>query len=459
MRTFVFVALACAAMLALGHFMPAEASTLSHGVSMAMFAVPAALKPRAPRIALESTMLRPMPRAVMAAPRADVGDPKTMVAALQKAFDDFKAANDEKLKGKADVVLDEKVQRIDAAVDGFQKAIDELNAKIAAQAAGGSVIGDLPADPEYVKSFKAHMRKGAVEASMSKGADTDGGYLAPVEWDRTITGKLKLISPIRAHARVQTITVTGFKKLFTDRAVGSGWVGEEAERPETGTPKLAQLDFTPGEIYANPAITQGLLDDAALDLEQWLADEVDTEFARQEGIAFVSGNGTNKPFGILGYVTGGAAAARHPWGAIAVKNSGAAAAVTTDGLITLIYDLPSAYQGNAKFFANRLSVSAVRKLKDGQNNYIWQPSFQAGEPSTLLGQPLIDVPDMPNIAADAVPFLYGDMQATYLVVDRVGIRVLRDPYTNKPFVHFYTTKRVGGGVYNPEPMRALKIAA
>ncbi|KKB81023.1 capsid protein [Devosia soli] len=406
-----------------------------------------------------------MPRAVTGMRlRADASDPKAVIAELKSAFEEFKRSNDEKLNSKADVVLDEKVARIDAAVGNFQTVVDDLNAKIAAARVGNGVIGDLPADPEYVNAFKAHMRKGdnagaEVNAAMTKGTDADGGYLAPVEWDRSITGKLKLVSPIRAHARVISTTVAGFKRLYTDRAVGSGWVGETASRPATSTPQFGSLDFPLGEIYANPAISQQMLDDAAIDLEAWLGDEVDTEFARQEGIAFLSGNGVNKPHGILTYVEGAANAARHPWGAIPVVNSGAAAALTADGFIDLFYSLPSEFRANAKLFTARGSQAAMRKLKDGQNNYLWQPSFQAGQPATLAGEQIVDIPDMPAVAAGNIAALYGDMYQTYMVVDRVGIRVLRDPFTNKPFVHFYTTKRVGGGVDNPETMRALKVAA
>lgn len=402
------------------------------------------------------------PRAVITMPRADANDPKAMLAQINAAFDEFKKANEESLKGKADVVLAEKVERINSSISemekNMQKAVDDLNAKVAA-AGGGNIIGDLPGDPEYVKNFKAHMRKGDISAALTKGADADGGYLAPIEWDRTITGRLKRISAIRANARVQPISTAGFKKIFTDRAVGSGWVGETASRPATSTPQFAQLDFIPGEIYANPAISQQMLDDAAIDLEVWLADEVDTEFSRQEGIAFVAGDGVNKPFGILTYVTGAANAAKHPWGAIPVQNSGAATGVTLDAMIDLITSLPGELSQNAKFYMNRLSVGAYRKIKDAGGNYIWQPSPAVGQPSTLFEAPIVEVPDMPNVAAGNIAALYGDMEATYMVVDRVGIRVLRDPFTNKPFVHFYTTKRVGGGVYNPEPMRALKISA
>lgn len=402
------------------------------------------------------------PRALLSPSiRADANDPNTVLANLTKAFEDFKAENDAKLKAKADVVTDEKVERMNASLGDMQTAFDDMQKKLAAaMLRPGEQIGDLPpTNPEFVAEYKAWMRKGTVSAAMDKDTDGNGGYLAPVEWDRTITNKLKRISQIRANARVQTISVAGFKKVFSDRAVGSGWVGETASRPATSTPALGILDFTPGELYANPMISQQLLDDSAVDLEQWLAEEVDTEFARQEGIAYLSGNGTNKPYGVLTFVAGGANAARHPWGAIPVINSGAAAALTGDGLISLMYDLPSEFTANAKLFINRLSIGQARKLKDGQGNYLWQPSYQQGEPQTLGGAPVVEIPDMPLVAAGNIAALYGDMEATYLIVDRLGISVLRDPYTNKPYVAFYTVKRVGGGVYNPEPMRALQIAA
>ncbi len=389
---------------------------------------------------------------------------------LATAWVTFQAKHTEEIeaikKGAVDVVTKTELETINAVLTELQTAMDD-QAKInaAAKLGNGGVIGDIQADPEYSAAFKAHMRKGdnatvEIKAAMSKGTDADGGYLAPIEWDRTIGEKLKLISPIRANARVITISVAGFRKHFSDRNVGSGWVGETASRPATATPQIGTVDFTPGELYANPAISQQLLDDAAMDLEQWLGGEVDTEFARQEGIAFLSGDGVNKPYGILTYVTGAANAARHPYGAIPVVNSGNAATIPNgDAILDLMTALPSAFAPGAKFYTNRLSLGSIRKLKDGQGNYLWQPSYSSGQPQSLAGSPIVEVPDMPAVAAGNIAALYGDMEATYLVVDRIGIRVLRDPYSNKPFVHFYTTKRVGGGVHNPEPMRALKIAA
>lgn len=196
------------------------------------------------------------PRGVFAAPRADSANPAVVAEQLMKAWTEFKAEYDRKISAKADdVVLTEKIDRINADVGKFQAAIDDLTAKLAAAQAGGSVIGDIPPNPEYVASFKAHMRRGTVSAAMDKTSDANGGYLAPVEWDRTITNKLKEISPIRAHASVISITGAGFKKLFNNAETASGWVGEGSARPATATATVGALDFIPGELYANPPIS------------------------------------------------------------------------------------------------------------------------------------------------------------------------------------------------------------
>lgn len=384
------------------------------------------------------------------------------IEALATLFEEFKATHQQQLTSKVDdTLLDQKLEAISAEMSNIEAALSE---KIAAGAVAVSGVGDIAAtSPEYVKGFKAYMRKGIdlapeITAAVDIGTPADGGYFAPVEWDRTVTEKLKQLSPIRANAQVIQISTNGFSRVYSDGIVGSGWVGETAARPATTTPGLTTLAFNTGEIYANPQITQIALDDVAIDLEQWIADEVDREFAIQENIAFLSGNGTNKPTGILNYVTGGANAATHPFGAITGATVAGAAAVTTDEMLDLIYSLPSERNGNAKFYLNRASLGKIRKLKDTTNNYIWQPTFQAGEPSTLAGYPVIEVPGMPAMTTGLVSVLFGDMAATYLVIDRIGLRVLRDPYTNKPFVGFYTTKRVGGGVQNPEYMRYIKQA-
>ena len=416
---------------------------------------------------MKTHLMGAAPRALRGAVRAEAmpsaAEVKAAIDKVNTAFEEFKKTDDANAK-QADTLLAEKLEKINATINDGQKTIDDHAKAIAARKLNGAgddnVIGEIKADPEYVGAFRAHMRKGEVQAALNKGTAEEGGFLAPIEWDRSITKKLKEVSAIREHARVMTISTGGFKKVFSDGVVGSGWVGETASRPATSTPGFAELAFIPGEIYANPQATQQMLDDAAVDLEAWLADEVEGEFAKQEGVAHLSGNGVNKPYGLLTYVTGAANAAKHPWGAITVKNTGTAALMDKpDALIDLVYDLPAKYRRNAAFFMNRLTQGAARKLKDGQGNYLWQPSYQLGQPATLSGERVVEVPDMPDIAANSIAALYGDMDETYLIVDRIGIRVMRDPFTNKPYVGFYTTKRTGGGVQNPEAMRALKVAA
>ncbi|WP_144149358.1 phage major capsid protein [Paraburkholderia sp. BCC1884] len=402
-----------------------------------------------------------VPRGIVAV-RADSGAPevKALIENLQKAFAEYKTEHTKQLDAvKAGLPTSDitaKVEKISGDLDSLQKAIDETNVKMAAAQMGAG--SKQLRDPEYTDAFKAHVKRGDINASLNKGADEQGGYLTPVEWDRTITSKLVLVSPMRQICQVQSVSKAGFSKLFNMRGTSSGWVGETDNRPQTNTASFASLAFGQGEIYANPAATQGILDDSEIDLETWLAGEVQTEFAKQEGLAFVSGDGSKKPAGILTYIAGGANAAVHPFGAIEVVNSGAAADITSDGIIDLIYDLPSAFTGNARFTMNRNTQRSVRKLKDGQGNYLWQPSYVGGQPATLAGYPVTEMPDMPDVAANSTPIMFGDFQQSYLIIDRIGVRVLRDPYTAKPYVLFYTTKRVGGGLLNPEPMRAMKVA-
>lgn len=334
-----------------------------------------------------------LPRAIMTGGvRMDASDPKEMLGQIQAAVKQMREHNDarlEKLEAKIDPLDIEQFDKISNAVTDLEKSLNDIVAKQAAFDLNGSGGGrPAPGDPDYTNKFLAYMRDGANESSLkalhssgpraalTEGSNADGGFTTPVEWDRTISGRLKLISPMRQNAQVQSTSKAGFVKLFTDRAVGSGWVGETASRPATSTPTLTALGFGLGELYANPAASQTILDDSEIDIEAWLAGEVETEFERQESIAFLSGDGVNKPYGILTYLTGAANAARHPWGDIKVTNSGNANLITSDPLISMVYDLPAAYAPNAKFFSNRSSLSAIRKLKDGQNNYLWHVTVE-----------------------------------------------------------------------------------
>lgn len=410
-------------------------------------------------------MAKTVQRGILAV-RAETGAPtgaevKALIEGVQTAFAQFKTEHTKQLEeikaNKSGADQEAKLQKINADLDRLQKETEDAHTKIASAQMGAG--GKALRDKEYTDSFNAHMRKGDVQAALNKGTADEGGYLTPVEWDRTITDKLREESPMRQLAQVQPTSKAGWKKLFNMGGTGSGWVGETADRPETATPVLAELGFGHGEIYANPAATQQILDDAEINIEAWLASEVQAEFAEQEGVAFISGDGVNKPAGILTYVTGGSNAAKHPFGAIKAINSGAAADISSDAVLDLIYGLPKKYRQGAQFLTNNLTIAKVRKLKDGQGNYLWQPSAQAGQPATLHGYGLAEDENMPDVAANALPILFGDFKRGYLIIDRMGIRVLRDPYTKKPYVLFYTTKRVGGGVQNPECLRALKVEA
>ncbi len=391
-----------------------------------------------------------------------------------RAFEAFKAENDRRLaeietRGAADVLTLEQLERINAAIDANTRRIDEITLK--------SRRPHLGADPSPIASqvvsahksaFNSYIRKGdaqgflSLEAkALSAGSGADGGYLVPEETERTVNMALKDISPIRAIAGVRQVSGNVFKKPYSVTGPGTGWVGETAARPETSSPTLAELTFPTMELYAMPAASSALLDDAAVDIDAWVAEEVRVAFAEQEGAAFVNGDGVNKPKGFLGYPQ--VADASWTWGNVGVINTGAAGAFPasnpTDVLIDLAYAVKAGYRANAHFVMNRATEAAIRKFKDADGNYIWQPAAAPGEMPTLLGHGIAECEDMPDIAADATAIAFGDFRRGYLVVDRVGIRILRDPYSSKPYVLFYTTKRVGGGVQDFAAIKLLKFAA
>ncbi|WP_310619679.1 phage major capsid protein [Flexibacterium corallicola] len=379
------------------------------------------------------------------------------VSELQKTFSEFKAASDEQIKSKADdVIVTEKLDRINNAVSDMQAAIDQANIQIAANQLNGGANG--PVDAEYTGAFEAHVRAGEIQASLSKGTDEKGGYVTPIEWDRTITDKLVEISPMRQVCGVISTSKDGYSKLLNLHGASSGWVGETDARPNTNSPQFAQMEFSTGEIYANPSATRQLLDDAEINIESWLASEVQQEFSVQENLAFIAGDGNKKPKGLLTYVDGEANASANPLGPIEQVVAASATGVTPDELLDLIYDLPSTFQGSARFLMNRNSQKAIRKLKDNDGNYLWQPSLVAGQPSSLLGYPLTDVGGFPDMTTGAIPIAFGDFKRGYKIIDRIGVRIIRDELTNKPNVQFYTTKRVGGGAENTECMKVIRMA-
>jgi HK97 family phage major capsid protein len=399
---------------------------------------------------------------------------KTAIDVIQRSFEEFKAANDKRIddiaKGKADVLTEEKVNKINADLSAQQKAIEDLIKKTAIRAGAEE---KKTGRTEHQKAFDAYMRKGdaaGVEAivaaspelkALSVGSNPDGGYLAPVELDREIMRIAEIVSAMRSVAQVITIGGQAYKKLINRGGAASGWVGETETRAETATPTISQMDFPAMEVYTRPYATQQALDDSFINVEQWLAEEVSIEFTAQEGAAFVSGNGTNRPRGINSYPV--VANASYAWGSVGFVASGAAGAFSTanaaDRLIDLMAALRQGYRPGARWMMNRLVDAEIRKLKDGNGQYLWAPGIAAGAPVSLLGYPVTIDDNMPDIAANSLSILFGDFRRAYLIVDRMGIRTLRDPFSNKPFVEFYTTKRVGGGIQNFEAVKAMRFSA
>lgn len=410
----------------------------------------------------------------LVAVRADASDATKVFNDLKAAVEAMRAEHSKEIadlkKGMGDVVQSEKVDRINADIGKMQEALDQINALVAASKIGGSGNDAETADQrEHAKAFDRFFRKGVenglreleVKAAASTGSDPDGGYVTPKQTEATIDRVLGTVSAMRQIARVISISAGTYKKLVNQGGSTSGWVGEKESRSETNTPMLAALEFPAMELYAMPAATQTLLDDASVDIAQWLADEVAIEFAEEEGAAFISGSGINRPRGLLDYDT--VANASYSWGKLGYVATGAAADFATedpaDALIDLTMAIKQGYRQNARWLMNRKVQGSVRKMKDDQDNYLWQPGIQAGQPATLLGYPITDDDNMSDVGSNAFPVAFGDFQRGYLIVDRQGIRVLRDPFTSKPYVLFYTTKRVGGGVQNFEAIKLLKCAS
>tara|TARA_R110000868_G_scaffold123837_2_gene327649 strand:+ start:656 stop:1930 length:1275 start_codon:yes stop_codon:yes gene_type:complete len=408
--------------------------------------------------------------------RAEATDATAVFAELKRTVEAFKAEHTAELAGIkakfADVVQTEKVDRINAEITLLSADLAKINSAIDSLGRAGNPggSGGTPEAAAHATAFNTWFRRGTgenelrgleVKAALRSNSDPDGGYLAPVQMETSIGELLRTVSTIRSLATVLTISAPVYKKLINRQGASAGWVGETGTRTETNTPTLSALEFPAMEIYANPASTQTALDDATMSLESWLSGEVAGEFADMEGAAFATGNGVAQPRGIFSYTN--IANASYAWGKIGYIASGAAGAFATsnpaDKVIDLVHALRSGYRQAARFLMNDLTLAAIRKIKDGTGDYIWRPGLEAGSPSTLLGYPVETDDNVADIEANSYSIAFGDFARGYLIVDRAGIRVLRDPFTNKPYVHFYTTKRVGGGVQNFEAIKLMKFAA
>ncbi|MDE2383069.1 MAG: phage major capsid protein [Alphaproteobacteria bacterium] len=391
---------------------------------------------------------------VAASAAADYGDVLT-------AFEAFKEANDERLaqiekRQSADTVTTEKVDRIN-------KALDEMILKSRRPQLAASPAGE---PSEHKKAFETYVRKGdafalnAMEAkAMSVGSGQDGGYLVPPETEAEIGRLISKASPFRDICDVRQISAMVHNKPFNTNGHQAGWIGEATARPQTTSATLAQLSYQTMELYAMPAATQALLDDSVVNIDDWMAREVQTVVGEQETSAFTNGDGITAPKGLLTYPK--VAQGSWTWGNTGYIATGVAggwaATAPSDKLLDLVYSVKAGYRTGGRFMMSRNTQSQIRKFKDNQNQYLWQPAQAADQAPTLMGFPVTENEYMPDIATGIFGVAFGNFHRGYLIVDRIGVRVLRDPYTAKPYVLFYVTKRVGGGMQDFDAIKLLKF--
>ena len=380
-----------------------------------------------------------------------------------KAFAEFKAKVDLEISGKADAVIADEIKTLNTALDTIGAKLKDMEAKAArpSAAAEAEAVG-----VEQKAALREYFRTGRLDPKFEAKAattttDASGGFAVPKIIDPVVVNRLVDISPVRSVARVVQAASRDYRILVNRRGTGAGWVGETAARPETNTPILQEIAPPSGELYANPAATNVMLEDAFFNVESWIADNVDTEWARAEAAAFITGDGTNKPQGFIKGTPVATGDATRAAGVLQFTASGSAATLPTtlDPYVDIVASLKAGHRANAIWMLSKTSVASIRKVKASDGQFLWQPSLQAGMPATFMGYPVVEAEDMPAVAANAFPVAFGNFMAGYVIVDMGSPVVIRDVYSNKPFVHFYSCKRVGGDLVDAEAIKLLKCAA
>ncbi len=365
--------------------------------------------------------------------------------------------------------IDDYTDTAEVGLMEVRSRLDGLETRLGRPGSAGTITPEYSA--EHKSAFlQGFMKKGDMDGlkaleskALSTSTDSDGGVAVPLVIDNEIEKQLRVLSPLRSIVKVKTVDSGNYRRLVNTGGTASGWVGETGARTETATPSLEKVEIEPGEIYANAAATQRALDDMQFDAEAWLNEEVAEEFAAQEGAAIVNGNGTNKPKGFLTYTTSADDDDARTFGEVQHVITGADGAFPAsdpaDILIDLVHALSARYRAGARFVMNSKTLAMVRKFKDADGNFIWRAGLSEGQPDTLLGYPVVEAEDMPDVASGSLSIAFGNFERAYTLVERTGTRVLRDPYTNKPYVHFYATRRVGGALVNDDALKLLKFAA
>lgn len=439
-----------------------------------------------------------------------VDEVKSLLEKQGEAFEAFKASHDEQIKelkeGVNDPLLKGRLEKIETSLDAAVEAKAAMEAKLAAEkkeredleirlsrlgakgmddkkaaniAEFATMMAAKAADrrqaapmideavyDDYRKSFECFLRKSPAMLTadevktLSVGSDPDGGYFVTPDVSGRIVRRVFETSPMRQIANVQTISTDRLEGIEDTNEAGAGYAGETAQGSDSTTPQVGKWAINTYWIDTEPKTTQQLLDDAAVDIEGWMAAKVADKFARFENAEFVTG--ATKIRGITSYTTAADSGSGVTWGTfghiVTGVNGDFAASVKGDIFYDVVGLLKEAYQPNARWMAKRRTITAIRKFKDGQSNYLWQPSFTMGTPETILGYPVTRAEDMPTIATGSLSVAFGDFREAYQIVDRQGIRVIRDNLTSKPYVKFYTTKRVGGGAVNFEAVKFIKFS-
>jgi HK97 family phage major capsid protein len=439
-------------------------------------------------------------------------DVKAQIEALGKAWSEFKDAHAREIKevknGQADFVTADKVTRIDAALNEMSEAKASLEARLAAETKArellevklgrvgfkaqdeaavkdaaafalelkamhterGRHFGGFDTDEfaEYKAGLGTYLREGRDGMSpdqvkaMQVGVDSEGGYLVTPDMSGRIVRRVFETSPVRQVANVVTISTDALEGIEDLNEAAAGWVGETASRPDTATPEVGRWRIVAHDIYAQPKATQKMLDDSSVNIEAWLSGKIADKLARMENAAFVDGDGVQKPKGFASYTTADDSGTGVTWGTIGRVNTGVNGAFAgsnpADKVFDLVGLLKNEYLPGAVFMTRRAVITAIRKFKDGQGQYLWQPSLQVGQPESLMGYPIARAEDIPALGTGSLSLWFGNFGVGYQIVDRAGIRVVRDPYTDKPYVKFYTTRRTGGAVVNFEAIKVMRFA-
>lgn len=407
---------------------------------------------------------------------------KNAVDALAKVVHDERVALDE-FKNRSQSErreLDEKLDKVFAEASAAKAAADEAAKKAARILVAG---GEGKKDDEHKSAFLNYIRNPRDQKAIAAlqdverkavyttgtGGSAAGGYAVPEEISRAIITQVTNISPMRQLARVETASSPDFKALVDTLGTGTAWAGENGTRSETNTPQLGEVAPTFGTLYAYPKASEESLNDIFFDVGAWLTNSVSVAFAAAESVAFTTGNGSNKPTGIMAATKSTSDDASLAFGSVQYVPTGAAAgfpalsvtspvAYPADKLVDLVHKLKAGYRANARWMMNKATLATVRKFKDVDGNYLWQPGLAAGMPSTLLGFAVAENEDMADIGANAFPIAFGDFRAAYLIVDLVGLRVTMDEITTPGQVKWIFRKRVGGKLLDNQAVKFIKCA-